>query len=238
MTVSIHSRLNHIQYRSRGEGPPLLLLHGFLGCGADFEHLFELSALERAYTVITPDFRGHGKSGNPDDRFSHRLCADDIEALLEHLGYEKVRAIGLSLGGNVLLHLATRRPSRIGSMVISGSPPYFPATARSMMANLDEASHPKVEREALKQRQALFRYAKEMAESTDDLSFTPPQLARIEAPVLMVNGDRDPLYPVELFVQMYRAIPCCRLWIVPGGGHAPVFEVKETFQRVALEALE
>lgn len=131
-------------------------------------------------------------------------------------------------------------------MVICGSPPYFPASARSVMANLSEEMLPKAEREALlqrhpsgkAQREALFRYAKDMAESVDDMSFTPPQLARIEAPVLMVNGDRDPLYPVELFVEMYRAIPRCRLWIVPGGGHAPVFEIKETFTKVALEALD
>jgi len=55
------------------------------------------------------------------------------------------------------------------------------------------------------------------------MSFTPPQLATIRARTLIVQGDRDPLYPVELSVEMARAIPDSSLWIVPNGGHGPVF---------------
>jgi pimeloyl-ACP methyl ester carboxylesterase len=54
-------------------------------------------------------------------------------------------------------------------------------------------------------------------------SFTPPLLATITAKTLIVHGDRDPLYPVELALEMYRAIPQSALWVVPNGGHGPVF---------------
>lgn len=70
------------------------------------------------------------------------------------------------------------------------------------------------------------------------MSFTPPKLATIEARTLIVHGDRDPLYPVELAVGMYRAIPRSRLWVVPGGGHGPIFGPARTrFVETALAFL-
>ena len=54
---------------------------------------------------------------------------------------------------------------------------------------------------------------------TDDQAFTPPQLAAIRARTLIVTGDRDPLYPLELFVEQYRAIPDAALCVIPHGGH-------------------
>jgi pimeloyl-ACP methyl ester carboxylesterase len=55
------------------------------------------------------------------------------------------------------------------------------------------------------------------------MDFTPPQLARIQARTLIVQGDRDPLYPVELSVEMANAIPNSSLWIIPNSGHGPIF---------------
>jgi pimeloyl-ACP methyl ester carboxylesterase len=54
------------------------------------------------------------------------------------------------------------------------------------------------------------------------MSFTPPHLSTIRARTLIVQGDRDPLYPVEMSVEMARAIPQSSLWIVPDSGHGPV----------------
>src|SRR5205085_392614 len=59
--------------------------------------------------------------------------------------------------------------------------------------------------------------------SYDDLAFTPPQLGRISARTLLVQGDRDPLYPVELGVELFRSIPAAALSVVPNAGHGPVF---------------
>lgn len=54
------------------------------------------------------------------------------------------------------------------------------------------------------------------------MNFTPPLLATVRAHTLIVQGDRDPLYPLELSVEMARAMPNSSLWIVPNAGHGPV----------------
>lgn len=54
------------------------------------------------------------------------------------------------------------------------------------------------------------------------MNFTPPFLSTIQARTLIVQGDRDPLYPVELSVDLARAIPQSSLWILPNSGHGPV----------------
>ncbi len=60
-------------------------------------------------------------------------------------------------------------------------------------------------------------------DSYDDMNFTPPYLSTITAEALIVHGDRDPFYPVNLAVEMYKAIPRSYLWIIPNGGHGPIF---------------
>lgn len=69
----------------------------------------------------------------------------------------------------------------------------------------------------------LWRQTNAFKDTYDDLSFTPPSLARITARTLLVHGDRDPLYPVHLAFEMYAAIPRAALWVVPNGGHGPIF---------------
>jgi pimeloyl-ACP methyl ester carboxylesterase len=55
------------------------------------------------------------------------------------------------------------------------------------------------------------------------MAFTPPLLATIAARTLIVHGDRDPIYPVEMAMELYRSIPRSALWTVPNGGHGPIF---------------
>jgi len=64
----------------RGQGEPLLLLHGFTGCGADWKHVFDLDALARRHRLILPDARGHGRSTNPTARSPTEACAADVLA--------------------------------------------------------------------------------------------------------------------------------------------------------------
>jgi len=70
---------------------------------------------------------------------------------------------------------------------------------------------------------ALWDWTRGMSDSYDDMKFTPSSLSKITASTLIVYGDRDFLYPVEMAVEMYRAIPRSALCIVPNGGHGPVF---------------
>jgi pimeloyl-ACP methyl ester carboxylesterase len=72
------------------------------------------------------------------------------------------------------------------------------------------------------QIKALLASTASFADSYDDMNFTPPYLSTIQARTLIVQGDRDPLYPVEISVEIAKAIPRSSLWIVPNGGHGPI----------------
>lgn len=233
-------------YELRGEGPPLVLLHGFTGAGGDWAHVFDLAELGAGHTVIAPDLRGHGRSTNPAGSLTIRQCASDVFALLDHLGVKAFRAIGLSLGAKCLLHLATQQPDRVASMVLVSATPYFPEQARAIMRLVSDEGRSEEEWRDMRSRhalgdaqiRALWNQPRRFAASHDDMSFTPPHLSTITARTMIVSGDRDPLYPAEIALEMYRAIPRSCLWILPNGGHGPIFgEWKEPFARAALAFL-
>jgi len=218
-----------LYWEESGSGEPLLWLHGAMGCGADWRHIFKDPPA--GYRLIAPDLRGHGSSTNPSGEFTFRQCARDVLALLDHLHIPRLKAIGLSGGGIVLLHLATAEPARVESMILISAPPYFPEQVRviqrqwseAMLGDADRAHLRASHRRGQSQIDELFAMTRSFAESYDDVNFTPPLLGTISAETLIVFGDRDPLYPVALACEMYRAIPRSHLWVVPHGGHGPVF---------------
>jgi pimeloyl-ACP methyl ester carboxylesterase len=214
-----------------GSGDPLLLLHGGTGCHDDWVYAGR-DQLVSEYMLIKPDARGHGRSTNPHGTITHRQCALDALALLDHLGIAKCRAIGLSFGANTLLHMATMQPDRIEAMVLVSATMYFPEQARAVMRQIPAPDQqPTKEWETMRKRHplgdeqivALWQWARGMKDSYDDMNFTPSYLSRITASTLIVYGDRDFLYPVEMAVEIYRAIPRSALWVVPNGNHGPVF---------------
>lgn len=218
-----------IAYDVRGEGDPLLLLHGGMGAGADWKYVFPEDPA--GFRLVLPDMRGHGRSTNPSAAFTFRQTALDMLALLDSLGISTVKAIGLSGGGITLLHMATLQPSRIAAMVVVSAPPYFPAQARAIQASFSEDMLPENERKAMRQRhvhgeaqiQALFAMCRGFAANFDDVNFTPPLLSTITARTLVVFGDRDFLYPVSIAFELHAAIPKSHLWVVPNGAHGPIF---------------
>jgi pimeloyl-ACP methyl ester carboxylesterase len=85
---------------------------------------------------------------------------------------------------------------------------------------------------------ALWKLPAAFAADAADMTFTAQRLAAIGATTLVVAGDRDPLYPVELAVELYRGIARSSLWVVPHGGHGPIFgEQRDDFVRRALPFL-
>lgn len=231
-------RINDIEmfYETEGAGAPLLLLHGGTGCKENWTHAGR-DLFVREYMLIKPDARGHGRTTNPQKTITHRQCALDLFGLLDHLGISKCRAIGVSMGGNILLHMATMQPERIEAMVVVSATMYFPEQTRAIMRQIPTPENQPTEawtamRNCHKlgdqQIAALWKWTLDMKDSYDDMNFTPPSLSRITAPTLIVYGDRDPLYPVEMAVDMYRAIPQCALWVAPNRGHGPVFSEDAT----------
>jgi pimeloyl-ACP methyl ester carboxylesterase len=225
--------LNGIEllYEIEGKGEPLLLLHGGTGCHEDWAYAGH-DHFVREYTLIKPDARGHGGSSNPDKRITHRQCALDALALLDQLGVARCRAVGVSMGGNTLLHMATMQPDRIEAMVVVSATMYFPTQAREIMKHVPTAENQTPQEWASMRKRhklgdqqiaALWDWTRGMQHSYDDMNFTTPALSKITARTMIVYGDRDPLYPVEMAVEMYRAIPRSSLWILPDSGHGPVF---------------
>ena len=232
-----------VYFEVHGTGEPVLLLHGFSGSSQDWSAVTaEWSA---AFRIIVPDLRGHGRSGILSRPFRHQDAAADILALLDHLQISACKGLGISAGGNILLHLATRQPARVTAMVLVSATPYFPAQARPIMRNYG-ATIPADQWEILRRRhpggdaqiRTILASIAAFADSYDDMNFTPPHLATIQARTLIVQGDRDPLYPVELSVEMAKAIPQSSLWIVPGAGHGAVLGDKwPEFLKTAAEFL-
>jgi len=215
-------------YEIHGKGSPLLLLHGFTGSGAGLVQGF--NQLSSNYQLIIPDLRGHGRSTNPSKKFTFRQAALDISALLEHLNIPKCSAIGFSGGGCTLLQMAYQQPEKIISMAIVSAAPYFPRETREMMKQFSVEDKTEAEWAAMRsihfhgdeQIQMLWEQAKAFSESHDDMNFTSEVLSQIKAKTLIIQGDRDPLYPIELTIEMYKSITNAYLWIIPNGGHVPI----------------
>lgn len=215
--------------RDTGTGDPLLLLHGFTGCGDDWQYVFTEPL--SSFRVIAPDLPGHGRSPNPRDTFKFADVAREVFALLDGLKIDRVKAIGMSAGANTLLHMSTQQPNRISAFIHVSGTPRFPDQARLIMRTMTAESRTDAEWQEMRSRhhlgddqiRALWRYARAFADDRDDMNFTADALAKITARTLIVHGDRDPLYPVELAVELLRGIPNASLWVVPNGGHGPIF---------------
>ncbi len=231
-------------YEEYGVGKPLVLLHGFGGCAQNW-HPF-ISSLSEHYRLIVADLRGHGYSTNPGNKFTHREAASDVFLLLEKLGIGQFSAMGMSTGGMTLLHMATSQPNRINSMVLISATSNFPDQARAIMRRASFDTIPPEVREMYREcakhgdeqiRQLITQF-NALHENYDDMNFTAHSLSTITARTLVVHGDRDNFFPVEIPVNIYRSIPNAALWIIPGGDHVPVYDPAVPFTSTALRFLD
>jgi 2-succinyl-6-hydroxy-2,4-cyclohexadiene-1-carboxylate synthase len=106
------------EVRIGGNGPPLLLIHGFTGRGSDWAPF--LPALRRSATTIAIDLLGHGVSDSPADPLRHAVerQAADAAAILHELGVEPADVVGYSLGARVALRMAVASPHAVGRLVL------------------------------------------------------------------------------------------------------------------------
>jgi pimeloyl-ACP methyl ester carboxylesterase len=125
-TTDIHGTGNYAEvnginlyYETHGAGRPLVLLHGGLGSGEMFGPVLAQLAAERQ--VIVPDLQGHGRTADIDRPIDLRLMADDIAALIDHLGLDRPDVVGYSLGGGVALMTAVQYPSKVGRLVCASA---------------------------------------------------------------------------------------------------------------------
>lgn len=233
-----------IYYEEYGQGEPLILLHGFGRTLADWKPF--ISEFSKNYHVIAWDMRGHGRSTNQDtsEIFLHATAANDLLGLLEKLNLNKVKAIGHSSGGMVILYAATKEPDRFEAIIPISAQMYYSLQTREAIKNYakPEDSYQYNEFEKLHgeiKGRLIARQFYHFHELYGDPSITPDQLAAIKARSLIIHGDND-FVPVSQAWEIYSNIPNARLWIVPNGWHIPhVGGAREIdFIRITLEFLK
>ena len=113
----------NFHYVEAGEGPLVILLHGFPEFWISWRH--QIPALvEAGYRVIAPDMRGYNLTDSPS-RVSHYkidLLASDVVALIQHAGEQKSHVVGHDWGAAVAWHVAMRYPERVNQLAILNGP--------------------------------------------------------------------------------------------------------------------
>jgi pimeloyl-ACP methyl ester carboxylesterase len=113
----------HVQ--QQGEGPDVVLIHGVTGDLSIWMLSGAMQALAPTHRVTAYDIRGHGYSDAPPIGYTSADHAEDVFALMDHLGIEDARLVGHSFGAVIAAHAAVLRPERVDALVLSD--PYFPA---------------------------------------------------------------------------------------------------------------
>jgi pimeloyl-ACP methyl ester carboxylesterase len=212
-----------LYYAERGnpDGPPVVLLHGLTMSSRTMERL---AASLPEYRVVLLDFHGHGKSSKP--RSFHRYLvaefADDVVALLDHLGMNDVILVGLSLGANVAYEVALRNPERIGALVLAmpvfsrgqGAGRVFFAALAGLFAGLYPALtpwHPVIRRFPLPRRAYELAFLRDLVVADhlaqaalmwsisrqDAPRKDADTLSQLTMPVLVTAHSYDPIHSVD-----------------------------------------
>ena len=109
-----------LYYKIHGAGRPLILLHGGLGAIEMFGEVLALLAEGRR--VVAVDLQAHGRTADVERPLAYEQMADDVAALIEHLGFGAADVMGYSLGGGVALQTAIRHPEAVRKLVVVSSP--------------------------------------------------------------------------------------------------------------------
>lgn len=109
-----------LYHESHGSGPPLVLLHGGIGSGEMFAPIVPALAAHRRVTTV--DLQAHGRTPDVDRPLRHESMADDVAALLGHLGLAGVDLLGYSLGGAVALRTVIQHPGLVRRLVCVSAP--------------------------------------------------------------------------------------------------------------------
>ncbi|MBN9152096.1 MAG: alpha/beta hydrolase [Micrococcales bacterium] len=112
-----------LHYEDRGEGAPIVFLHGWGGSAEVWD--LQVLDLAPAYRCITVDLRGHGDSDKPWADYTYDLFVQDIALLIDKLGLEGVTLVGWSMGGHIALKFAHEHPEKLARVVVTGSGPRF-----------------------------------------------------------------------------------------------------------------
>jgi pimeloyl-ACP methyl ester carboxylesterase len=132
-----------LYYEIHGSGRPLILLHGGLMSGEMFGPV--IPAFAANHQVIALDLQGHGRTADIDRPIDMRLMADDVAALIDHLGLDHPDVVGYSLGGGVAFFTAVKYPDKVGKLVMASAHIRRDAIPPEMLAQQGQMSGAAVE---------------------------------------------------------------------------------------------
>jgi len=235
-----------------GQGPPVVLLHGWSSSSRAFAPMLE--HLAPHHRVLAPDLRGHGRSPAPAAGYAMEDHAADVAALLEREDVTGAALVGWSMGAQVALEALSLSRRRVAALVLVSGTPRFTA-AEDWPHGLREASVRALARLLVRQPERTLRAffegmfvpgelcaerALEIERSVAE-GAPPPSLAAIRAgldafivadqrsraaevavPALVIHGERDPVCLPGAARWMAERIPDARLALLQGLGHAPL----------------
>ena len=253
-------------YEDSGEGPAIILLHGYTGSHKDWAA--QIPVLAEKYRVIAMDHRGHGKSAAPSSAsdYSIRIMAEDARGLLRHLGIDRSCIMGHSMGGFMAFELVLAYPDMVSALVLvdtsSGEFERAPGFAE-LRAQLDElartegmeaafehnAANNPMTREQFEKHPERREISKQkmletsvdgyvyVADSFSRWESLTPRLAEIKVPTLIVVGDEDAPF-IKASRVTEESIANSKLVFIAGSGHSPHEEVPDAFNDALLSFLD
>jgi pimeloyl-ACP methyl ester carboxylesterase len=203
-----------LYYETHGSGRPMILLHGGLMSGEMFGPVLE--ALAERHQVITVDLQGHGRTADIDRPIDIRLMADDIAALIDHLGLENPDVVGYSLGGGVALFTAVKHPEKVRKLVCAAAHirrDAIPAEMLSQQAQVNAAAvefmkdtpmYELYQRVAPRPDDFGRLLDKIGASMSKDFDFTA-EVRGLQVPTLIVCADAD-MAPPSHYVEIFKLL--------------------------------
>jgi pimeloyl-ACP methyl ester carboxylesterase len=238
-----------IHYEVRGQGPVLLLTHGYSSTGGMWDG--QVEALTKRFKLITWDMRGHGETDYPADpaQYSEEATVADMAALLDAVDAKEAIIGGLSLGGYMSLAFHRSHPERTRALlIIDTGPGYKNDEARAGWNATSIRRAEKLEAEGLPKtgsaevRQARHRDATGLALAARGMltqrdARVIESLPGIKVPSLVVVGaDDTPFLAASSY--MAAKIPGAKLVTIPNAGHAANIDQPEAFNAAVLGFLE
>lgn len=232
----------HLNYKIKGSGNPIILLHGFPFDHHIWETVGDLLSLY--VKVITPDLRGHGSSPVPEPPYSMRGMAEDVVGLMDSLSIERAVLVGHSMGGYVCMEIARSFPERLlglGLVATNSTADSF-EKRQSRLDSVEEikknGAQSLVEKMAaqLTEESKLQPVLRDMMMKTPVAGIIGAQLAMAErpdstnalknvlVPALVIGGERDQFVSTLATEKMTENLRHGRLVKIPNAGHMPMMD--------------
>lgn len=242
LTLTVDGRLVGVRFLPDTAAPdgqlPLILLHG-LGCSAEaWSPTVGVLAERGVGGVYVPDMPGFGCSPGPKKALSIIELADWLARVLDALGLPKANFAGNSLGGQVLLAFARRHPARMGRLVLIGSTvggEYISLGRYAAGLVLDGLQEPPRYTALLGRMSAQMGFVR-YAQTTFAMIADEPleQTSGIQAPCLVLRGERDGIIPDALARRLAASLPNGQFRRLSGTAHAMQFTRPREFTEIAL----